>query len=369
MFLNEEFLKLWEELSELNEAKADTEKLITFAGEELANRFLAIKHRLKAPENDLYYWIKNKTPAELEQFVSNLESTKSKTKSTKDIAEGATLIGENDYWKVYHITTFEAARKYGRDSKWCITGVPQTEEDEEGTSQWWDEYKEDGCEFYFYITKGKYNPRGRISKFALAVYPSGRYHIFDQQDIEVPGIVNAPDIPGLPNVNLIRSAYYLYDGTPVPKELDTRKVKILEIAPTVTKIPKSALVGFTGITSLEIPESVTEIELCGCSIETKLTDLSLPSSLRIIGQQAFSSCKSLTSVVIPEGVISIGQSAFDYCNKLVDITLPKSVTSIGFGAFGIAYNNRQFKNIVITCPKDSYAEKWAKEEGFKVNVI
>jgi hypothetical protein len=55
-----DFIKLYEKLSAINEvtlteAKADTQKLITFAGKDLADRFLKIKHRLKTPENDLYY--------------------------------------------------------------------------------------------------------------------------------------------------------------------------------------------------------------------------------------------------------------------------------------------------------------------------
>jgi hypothetical protein len=62
MRLFEEF-KLYETMwDNLNEAKADTERLVTFAGQELADRFQAIKNKLKSPENDLYYWIKNKTP-------------------------------------------------------------------------------------------------------------------------------------------------------------------------------------------------------------------------------------------------------------------------------------------------------------------
>ena len=77
MRLFEEF-KLYENMwDSLTEAKADTQRLIDFAGEELANRFLAIKSRLKYPENDLYYWIKNKTIDELEQAVYNIENTKS----------------------------------------------------------------------------------------------------------------------------------------------------------------------------------------------------------------------------------------------------------------------------------------------------
>ena len=34
-----------------------------------------IKNKLKTPENDLYYWIKNKTPDELEQTINNIENT------------------------------------------------------------------------------------------------------------------------------------------------------------------------------------------------------------------------------------------------------------------------------------------------------
>ena len=86
MFLNEAFMQVFEELDSLTEAKADTQRLIDFAGEDLANRFLAIKDRLKSPENDLYYWIKNKTVEELEAAVLEIENTKSKSQMKKDIA-------------------------------------------------------------------------------------------------------------------------------------------------------------------------------------------------------------------------------------------------------------------------------------------
>lgn len=49
------FIDLYETLSSLEESKADTQRLIDFAGEDLAKRFEEIKQRLKAPENDLYY--------------------------------------------------------------------------------------------------------------------------------------------------------------------------------------------------------------------------------------------------------------------------------------------------------------------------
>ena len=180
MFLNEEFLKLWEELSELNEAKADNQRLIDFAGEDVAARFLAIKTKLKSPENDLYYWIKNKTPEELEQAVINAEKSKSNTQLKKDIStDGAELIQETDHWKVYHITTYEASQKYGRDTKWCITGI------NDYGDKYWKEYTDEGMKFYFLITKGEYDPRGLDSKFAVAVLRKGketRCEIYNQQD-------------------------------------------------------------------------------------------------------------------------------------------------------------------------------------------
>lgn len=193
MKLFEEF-KLYETLwDNLTEAKADTQKLIDFAGEDLTNRFLAIKNRLKAPENDLYYWIKNKTPDELEQAVSALENVKSITKTKKDITDlGAELVYESEHWKVYHITTFEASQKYGRDTKWCITGV-----DGYG-DKYWNDYSSRGVKFYFLITKGQYNARGVDSKFALAVYPNGCYEAFDQQDSQV----SLDEIPNFSEVSI-----------------------------------------------------------------------------------------------------------------------------------------------------------------------
>lgn len=199
MFLNNDFMKLWEELSELNESKADTQKLINFAGEDLAKRFLAIKNRLKAPKNDLYYWINTKTVDELEQIVLYSENAKSKSRVKKEVADqGAKLIQETEHWKVYHITTYEAAKKYGKDTKWCITGLEGAFGD-----RYWHNYKSIGTEFYFLITKMNYDPRGLESKFAIAIVDEYEaYEAYNQQDaskelFEIPYINEI----SIPNVN------------------------------------------------------------------------------------------------------------------------------------------------------------------------
>ena len=162
-----DFIKLYEELSELNEAKEDIQRLVAFAGQELADRFLAVKSKLKAPENDLYYWIKKHSVEELESAVVAAETNVSKTQTKKDIADaGAKLVCDTEHWKVYEITTFEASQKYGRDTQWCITGLNNYGD------EYWNRYTEYGIRFYFLITKGKYDPRGKDSKIAIAVYPN-----------------------------------------------------------------------------------------------------------------------------------------------------------------------------------------------------
>lgn len=219
MKLYEEF-KLWESMwdNTLTEAKADTQRLIDFAGEDLANRFINIKPKLKSPENDLYYWIKNKSVDELEQVVLKAENTQSRTSTKKDIADqGAELVCSSEHWNVYHITTFEASQKYGRDSKWCITGINNYGD------RYWTSYTQQGVDFYFLITKHNYNPRGEDSKFALAIYPNNRCEVFDQQDssiaLESIPYIDEVDIPGIDLDELENSAYYCVDcDTPLSED-------------------------------------------------------------------------------------------------------------------------------------------------------
>lgn len=204
MLLNEEFISLYEELSELNEAKADTQRLIDFAGKDIADRFLAVRNKLKGPEKDLYYWIKNKTPVDLDAYLSNFENTKSSTQLKKEVADNdAKLVADTKHWKVYKILTFAAAVKYGKDTKWCITGARGKGDN------YWKTYAASGAIFYFFISKINYDPRGRDSKFALAIYPADgflydddSYEVYNQVDWQLKDLKAIPyleevNIPGI----------------------------------------------------------------------------------------------------------------------------------------------------------------------------
>ena len=251
----------------LLEAKADNDKLIAYVGEDEANRFFKMKDRLKGSEKDLYYWLK-KEPQELTDRLDELENEKTRSQVDKEAKKGAELVAENDYYKVYKINTFEAAKKYGANTKWCITGKESGWIKDENENKYWKQYTDEGIEFYFFISKKDNH------KYALASNPNNRnnYQIFDETDVEVDDIPEGVEIEGVYKPTLFINGLYI-KGNNV---------------------------------------------LIGCDEDVKNAEI--PKSVTSIGERAFQGCSSLTSVTIPGSVKSIGDGAFFDCTSLTSIT-------------------------------------------------
>ena len=66
---------------------------------------------------------------ELQQVLSSLSAAKTKTQQKREQkVAGAELVYEDENNKIYHITTWEAAKLYGKGTKWCISGdTPDSE--------------------------------------------------------------------------------------------------------------------------------------------------------------------------------------------------------------------------------------------------
>ena len=152
----------------------------------------------------------------------------------------------------------------------------------------------------------------------------------------------------------------------------------VDIPETVTNIGRYAFSG-CGIKELVIPDTVKTIEegafscshLTSVTIHDSITELpknvfegsdiksiKLPSGVKVIPEDAFGCCNLLTEADIPESVTEIQSRAFAE-TALSSIYIPESVTKIEVDAFW------RSKLDTIYGVKGSYAETFAKEQGFK----
>lgn len=99
-----------------------------------------------------------------------------------------------------------------------------------------------------------------------------------------------------------------------------------------------------------------------------LKSIALPNGITSISESAFSGCTNLSNVTIPNTVTTI-KSAFIGCTSLLSVTIPKNVKNISDKAFGYYHNENwewfKVKNFTIKGYKDTAAEKYAKQHGFR----
>lgn len=95
-----------------------------------------------------------------------------------------------------------------------------------------------------------------------------------------------------------------------------------------------------------------------------LQSVTLPSSIKVVDGYAFQYCEDLSEIVLPEGILTIGRNALDGCLSLETVKIPESVTSIGVDVF-----NGCAENIIILGEPGSYAEQYAKNNGYSFKLL
>lgn len=110
---------------------------------------------------------------ELDSLLTNLENTPTRKEKEDKAREGAKLLYKDSEWEVYHILTYEGAVKYGKNSRWCVTG--NNSGDLSGR-EYWDNYVQSGDKFYFYINKQKND------KWALVIHKDNNWTLYDSSD-------------------------------------------------------------------------------------------------------------------------------------------------------------------------------------------
>ena len=71
-------------------------------------------------------------------------------------------------------------------------------------------------------------------------------------------------------------------------------------------------------------------------------------------------------VTLPDGIYQIKVYAFADCPKVTDITIPASVEIISGSSFTARPWDDASKTITLHAAKDTYAYRWAKDNGWKV---
>ena len=104
----------------LLEGKRDQEILQDFLGDDYYNKYTAIKNKIKDPEYKDIYKIINKSKRDVKKFIDTFQSNSDIRRSKK--ASGAELVYDKNGYKIYRITSPEAAQLYGSHTKWCISG-------------------------------------------------------------------------------------------------------------------------------------------------------------------------------------------------------------------------------------------------------
>ena len=182
------------------EAKEDQERFKKWIGLDKINgrtvgeiyfdKFQGFKQRLKSPYNDLYWWMKTSTPEKFKEYIDDLEIEVANKENVKQREkDGARLVYSDDQWKVYEITTYEASAKYGKGTKWCISGSKEWADGGSGDGYFDGYYNQNGIRFYFFIKNG-------TEKYALAVYPDNTHcEIYNAEDVKLAYIPDAPKIP------------------------------------------------------------------------------------------------------------------------------------------------------------------------------
>ena len=286
--------KVIEAVTTLTEAKVDIDRFVAWGGQELYDRFVKLKPRLKTPENDVTYWTSTKNPRkpeELEQKLVELEGTKTKSQLDSEAREGAELIAENDSFLVYHIKNFEASKKYGKNTTWCVAGSKQWVRNDMQPNQYWDRYTQDqNVKFYYFIRKDN------TDKYAFTMYPSGSRQVFNAKNHTLnrgelsKELANAPYVP-----NVFTPPGYRQKKN-LPKLKNAR-----QIGYTFTSLEDYVVSGDLAIEfrrktkgTAIIPQEIKGIEDLCFAGKPELTEVLIHKGVDYIGVFAFAGCKNLT---------------------------------------------------------------------------
>lgn len=155
-----------------------------------------------------------------------------------------------------------------------------------------------------------------------------------------------------------------------------------EIPAEITTIGEYAFADCAGLTEIVIPDNVKRIEDAAFS-GAQLRRIVIPNSIVSLGGWAFCECYDLEEIVLSEALTEIQPYTFATCESLEKIEIPEGVVKMAEGAFKDSALEQitlpeslkiieedvflGCDKIQIIAPEGSYAEIWARENGYPVS--
>lgn len=146
-------------------------------------------------------------------------------------------------------------------------------------------------------------------------------------------------------------------------------LKNITIPSTVEIIEDDTFYGCRKIKSIDLPESITYIGENAFWWCDSLTKIKIPKNVKEVKKYCFGDCTNLQEVEISEGVEKIEDIAFNNCKSLKKVVLPKSIIYIGKDVFKTYGENELPKDLIIYTDSDSYAKKYAEQQGIKTSCV
>lgn len=197
--------------STLLESREMKERFRQAVGDQYYELFYTPRVYNRIGNKDIGYWTRN--PEQLKIAVDSLlDKPTSRELRAKDV-EGATLLYEDNNYRVYKIESYPACALYGKGTKWCIT-----------QQEYWKYYTDDGSEFYFYVPKDERTHE----KYAVRLFDEIEFDIWNEVDKEVSGILDAPVNAMIPQIQDARGMNYFEYYEPWISE-DKRDMLVYEL--------------------------------------------------------------------------------------------------------------------------------------------
>lgn len=92
----------------------------------------------------------------------------------------------------------------------------------------------------------------------------------------------------------------------------------------------------------------------------------LPVGVELLTTNLFYNTKAIKEIVISDGLREIANGAISYCDNLRTLTIPPSVTKIDENAI---FGRTRKEYVTIKCAANSYAEEFARRNGFNIELI